>query len=130
MSTKIVEEANNASKKIIEESNNVSKLYGMMPYVDPKGLNEQSLNYKLNKKSDVYSIGVLMWQISSGKQPFQGIKYDIDLALDIIKGIREEIIDETPTEYSNLYQGKFKLLFIFIFKNKIDLIDFNFFLFN
>jgi len=119
LSKKIAEEANNASKKIIEESKNVSKLYGVMPYLDPKGLNEQSQNYKLNKKSDVYSIGVLMWQISSGKQPFQGIKYDIDLALDIIKGKREGIIDETPTEYSNLYQGNSNYLLLFL---KIKLI--------
>ena len=77
--------------------------------MDPKGLNEPSQSYKLNKRSDVYSIGVLMWQISSGKQPFEGIKYDEALVLDIIKGKREGIIDETPTEYSNLYQGNSNL---------------------
>ncbi len=76
--------------------------------MDPKKL-ENHMNYKLNKKSDVYSIGVLMWQISSGYQPFHAEDADYNMALitlDIIKGKREEIIDGTPTEYSKLYQGK------------------------
>jgi len=49
-----------------------------------------------------------MWQISSGYRPFytENTDYDIALTLDIINGNREKIIDETPTEYSNLYQGK------------------------
>ncbi|RIA86054.1 hypothetical protein C1645_829885 [Glomus cerebriforme] len=58
--------------------------------------------------SDVYSIGVLMWQISSGHQPYyaEGINYDISLALAIQGGEREKIIDSTPIEYSNLYTEK------------------------
>jgi len=96
------------SKQIAEESSNASKIFGILPYIDPKTLNNRSKNYRLNKKSDVYSIGVLMWQISSGYQPFyaEGANYDIALTLDIINGKREEIIDGTPTEYSNLYQSK------------------------
>ncbi len=58
-------------------------------------------SYKLNKKSDVYSIGVLMWQISSGYHDD-----DRELILSIISVKGEEIIDGTPTEYNNRYQGK------------------------
>ena len=43
------------SKKVTEASSNTSKIFGVIPYVDPKKFNDQ--NYKLNKKSDVYSIG-------------------------------------------------------------------------
>ena len=81
----------------------------MLPYVDPKCFNidiNQSQKYKLNKKSDVYSIGVLMWQISSGRKPFYKADYDIRLALEILNGKRKGIIDGTPIKYSNLYQGK------------------------
>jgi serine/threonine protein kinase len=81
-----------------------------MPYVDPKCCDNdknQSKSYKPNKKSDVYSVGVLMWQISSGRQPFNtGPDYDVGLSLAIANGEREEIIDGTPIEYSNLYKGK------------------------
>jgi len=50
------------SKKIDENSsNNTSKIFGVIPYIDPKSFNNKK--YKLDKKSDVYSIGILMWQI-------------------------------------------------------------------
>ncbi|UZO07139.1 uncharacterized protein OCT59_027437 [Rhizophagus irregularis] len=89
------------SKKIAEVSSNVSKILGVIPFIDPKKLHDQG--YKLNKKSDVYGIGVLMWQISSGRQPFFDYNYDVSLILSIANGKREEIIDNTPKEYSNLY---------------------------
>ncbi len=81
----------------------------MLPYVDPKCFNvdvNQSQKYKLNKKSDVYSIRVLMWQITSGREPFYRANYDIGLALEIVNGKREGIIDGNPIEYSNLYESK------------------------
>ncbi|GBB92301.1 hypothetical protein RclHR1_00020004 [Rhizophagus clarus] len=89
------------SKKSIETSNNTSKLFGVLPYVDPKSFDNE--NYKLNKKSDVYSIGILLWQISSGYRPFRKSDYGLGLMLYILSGKREEIIDGTPIEYSNLY---------------------------
>ena len=62
----------------------------------------------MNPKSDVYSIGVLFWQLSSGRRPFydENTPYDISLAADIKNGKREDIIENTPVEYSNLYKGK------------------------
>ena len=93
------------SRKIAKVSSNASKALGSIPYIDPKFLHQQK-NYKLNKKSDVYSVGVLMWQISSGYRPFHTENYDIALAMNIVYGQREEIINETPNKYSNLYRGK------------------------
>jgi serine/threonine protein kinase len=97
------------SRKIIEVSSNTSRIFGVIPYVDPKYLYDRNKNYKLNKKSDVYSVGVLMWQISSGYRPFyvENSNYDIALTLDIIGGKRENVINGTPTEYIKLYQGKY-----------------------
>ena len=92
------------SRKIAEVSSNASKMLGLIPYMDPKFLRQRN-NYKFNKKSDVYSVGVLMWQISSGYRPFHIESYDIALAMNIVYGQREEIINETPNKYSNLYQG-------------------------
>ncbi len=72
--------------------------------MDPKCFsNDTNQNYELNKKSNVYSIGILMWQISSGYKPFEGQRYN---PIDIQKGKREEIIYGTPIKYSDLYQGK------------------------
>ena len=48
-----------------------------------------------------------MWKISSGCKPFKdkGFNYDMELSIAIINGLREEIVDKTPVEYSNLYKG-------------------------
>ncbi|CAB5361443.1 unnamed protein product [Rhizophagus irregularis] len=106
------------SKMVGEISNNKSKVNGMISYIDPKSfeIDDNIINQKddeLNEKSDVYSVGVLMWQISSGRKPFslKGSKdtnddynNDISLALAILDGKREEVIDETPDVYRNLYQ--------------------------
>ncbi|PKC00788.1 kinase-like protein [Rhizophagus irregularis] len=96
----------------ISSSSNPSKIFGAIPYMDPKAL-DKGLNYKLNKKSDVYSVGILIWQISSGYLPFfskstKCTNNDGRLILSIINGGREEIIDGTPVKYSNLYTGCWK----------------------
>ena len=64
--------------------------------------------YRLNQKSDVYSIGVLLWQISSGRRPFyaENVDYDLNLIMEIRNGLREKISKGTPIKYSNLYEGK------------------------
>jgi serine/threonine protein kinase len=101
------------SRKITEDSNEeifTNKL-GIIPYMDPQSLSsiyklqDECQPYELNKKSDIYSVGVILWQISSGFRPFypEGIEYDIDLVKEIKKGQREEIIEDTPIEYSKLY---------------------------
>jgi serine/threonine protein kinase len=94
------------SKRIDDASNSPLKLFGVIPYIDPEkfGLNNQ--NYKLNEKSDVYSVGVLLWVISSGQHPFKNKKHDINLAIEISKGLRESPITHTPEEFVKIYTGK------------------------
>jgi serine/threonine protein kinase len=91
------------SKKIAEASNSTSSVRGIVPYVDPKSFADK--NYKLNKMSDIYSVGVIMWQISSGYQPFYS-EDKSELAVDIQLGKREKIIPGTPTKYSDLFTSK------------------------
>ena len=101
------------SKEIEAPSSNASKILGVIPYVDPKSFDNKE-NHKLNKKSDVYSIGVLLWQISSGYRPFYEVDHDASLILSILNGRREEIIDGTPVKYSNLYTGNNHLIIFYI----------------
>ena len=59
------------------------------------------------KKSDIYSLGVLFWEISSGKPPFSETPI-FKFSLDIIKGIRETLVNNTPFEYQQLYEKCWK----------------------
>ncbi|UZO21744.1 uncharacterized protein OCT59_014129 [Rhizophagus irregularis] len=102
------------SRKITKDSSNAynTSLHGAVPYLDPKSFNNLKVNdeqnYVLNKKSDVYSIGVLMWQISSGRIPFDTEIHDVTLAIGILCGRREKIVEGTPKKYSDLYKECWK----------------------
>ncbi|CAI2187209.1 7484_t:CDS:2 [Funneliformis geosporum] len=98
--------------KRIEAETNQSKTFGVIPYVDPKFFSRRrndniSPQFKLNEKSDVYSVGVLMWEISSGRPPFynKDEEYDVSLAIEILGGLRERTIPDTPVDYVNIYTG-------------------------
>jgi serine/threonine protein kinase len=102
------------SKKVNEASDyDFNKVLDYLPYSDPKNLNnacniECGIQYCImDFKSDIYSIGVLFWLLSSGRKPFydEGTQYDINLAMDVINGKREDIIEGTPVEYSDIYTG-------------------------
>ncbi|GES98810.1 kinase-like domain-containing protein [Rhizophagus clarus] len=77
------------------------KKFDTVPYTDPKKFTIQQ--YPLNKKSDVYSIGMILWEISSGKPPFKLETYNDKLSMKISQGYRESIVPDTPADYSNLY---------------------------
>jgi hypothetical protein len=105
------------SKKVVATSNQTNlqdKIFGVIPYIDPKIFNRQENNddnqqkYSLNEKSDIYSVGVLLWEISSGRPPFsvEDEKYDICLALKISQGHRETAVPDTPENYLKVYTSK------------------------
>ncbi|CAB4424241.1 unnamed protein product [Rhizophagus irregularis] len=74
-------------------------IYGNLPYIAPEVINGKGYTFK----SDIYSIAILMWEISSGYSPFIDYKYDdYNLAMDIINGMRPEIMSDIPLEYKNL----------------------------
>ncbi|CAB4403688.1 unnamed protein product [Rhizophagus irregularis] len=97
------------SRRIAEVSNK-KNVIGMLPYIDPQLLNNKTdddKKYKANKKSDVYSVGVLLWEISSGLIPFES--YDTfhqqpKLMVEILSGKREAPVAGTPIDYLNIYK--------------------------
>ncbi|EXX56247.1 uncharacterized protein OCT59_003182 [Rhizophagus irregularis] len=95
--------------KRIEEISKLQSI-GIIPYIDPKRFDrrksiDNKVNPSLDKKSNVYSVGMILWEISSGKPPFysEDNPYDINLAVEISQGLREKIVPETPSDYVNLY---------------------------
>nr|CAG8543366.1 5352_t:CDS:10 [Entrophospora candida] len=90
------------SRKILESTTTSTfKLAGVLPYVDPQCIKQV---YKPNKKSDVYSVGVLLWELTSGYPPFSNLD-SYQIYASIFGGIREEPIPNTPDKYVNLYNG-------------------------
>jgi serine/threonine protein kinase len=70
-------------------------IYGNLPYIAPEVINGKEYTFK----SDIYSVAMLMWEISSGQPPFVNHEHDYDLAMNIINGIRPKIVPETLLEY-------------------------------
>src|SRR5437763_10792799 len=71
-----------------------------MAYIDPQCFNVKS--FVRNEKSDIYTLGVLLWELSSGKPPFESVEA-YSIIHQIINGQRELPIDGTPLEYIKLY---------------------------
>ncbi|GBC08825.1 hypothetical protein RclHR1_08400003 [Rhizophagus clarus] len=98
-----------SSKRIEELSNFQSKLFGIITYIDPQNFdiirdsNNQVQIYSLNRKCNVYSIGIILWEISSGRPPFCNEPYDLNLTVKISQGLREKTIPNTPKEFVKIY---------------------------
>src|SRR3954464_8880072 len=77
-----------------------TSIYGNLPYIAPEVINGKEYTYR----SDIYSIAMLMWEISSGQPPFVNYDHDYDLAMNIINGIRPKIVPGTPLKYKSLME--------------------------
>ena len=49
-----------------------TSIYGNLPYIAPEVINGKEYTFK----SDIYSIAMLMWEISSGQPPFINYEHD------------------------------------------------------
>ncbi|GBB86464.1 hypothetical protein RclHR1_01290008 [Rhizophagus clarus] len=76
----------------------LKSIYGNLPYIAP----EVIIGKEHTLKSDIYSIAMLMWEISSGQPPFFNYEHNYNLARNIVNGIRPKIVPGTPLEYKNL----------------------------
>jgi serine/threonine protein kinase len=73
--------------KPVNERNTDEKIYGVLPYVAPEVLTGQPYT----QASDVYSFGMIMYEIMTGLQPYQGILYDKTLASKVCQGLRPDL---------------------------------------
>src|SRR5436190_12521010 len=76
-----------------------TKIYGVMPYVAPEVLRGKLYT----QAADIYSFGMVMYFVATGKQPFADCAHDQDLVLSICNGIRPEITEkDAPKCYIDL----------------------------
>ncbi|GBC05095.1 hypothetical protein RclHR1_06020010 [Rhizophagus clarus] len=81
-----------------------TELLGVVPYMDPKTFDQKSL-YKINEKSDIYSLGIIFWELTSRSLPLNYEKKDrIPLMFDILNGLRERPIPNTNVKFIELYR--------------------------
>src|SRR3989440_11437664 len=76
-----------------------TKIYGVMPYVAPEVLRGKPYT----QAADIYSFGMVMYFVATGRQPFSDCAHDQDLALSICNGNRPEITEkDAPKCYIDL----------------------------
>ncbi|CAG8594627.1 19021_t:CDS:2 [Cetraspora pellucida] len=75
-------------------------LLGVLPYIDPVVLYKGGKGY--NKKSDIYSFGIIMSEVFTGYPPYYNVPFNDDLAIQICSGRRPEIRCEVPQLLLNL----------------------------
>ena len=78
--------------------------------MDPKILKEilEDHTCNLTKKSDIYGLAVLFWQLTSCRPPFES-KIDDGLKIRIINSEREIPVPNTNGEYIKLYKSKYRI---------------------
>jgi serine/threonine protein kinase len=79
--------------------------------MDPKILKDPS--FDLSKKSDIYSLGVLFWELASRKSPFDfeskvNDSFEIiRIKSNILKGMREKPSPDTKQKFVALYESEY-----------------------
>ncbi|KAG9285197.1 hypothetical protein G9A89_004412 [Geosiphon pyriformis] len=63
------------------------KIYGVIPYIPPEVLREE----KFTTAGDIYSYGMLLWELATGKPPFYDCNHDHILIMAILNGQRPKI---------------------------------------
>ncbi|GBB90154.1 hypothetical protein RclHR1_01700017 [Rhizophagus clarus] len=109
----VLKSLNEFNKRFYDEVNNYFKIksglcgpaenkltdtmYGVLPYMAP----ELILNRQYSKASDIYSLGMLMWEIFAEYPPFydHSLSYEKHLAYEIISGMRPPMLSKIPDKF-------------------------------
>ncbi|EXX54727.1 Cdc15p [Rhizophagus irregularis DAOM 197198w] len=69
-----------------------NNVYGILPYVAPEILRGQSYT----KASDIYSLGIIMYELISGLPPYHDMSHNNNLAIKICQGLRPRFNIKVP----------------------------------
>ncbi|RHZ79850.1 hypothetical protein Glove_140g77 [Diversispora epigaea] len=76
-------------------------------YMDPQYL-ELFGTIGKNKSSDIFSLGIIFWEVSSGNSPFEMESLNVDLLNNIAKGKREMATPGILSKYNEIYTDCWK----------------------
>ncbi|RHZ84319.1 hypothetical protein Glove_83g87 [Diversispora epigaea] len=95
------------TKTISDSLRFLTNTLGPIQYMDPQYL--ELFNITGKKSSDIFGLGIILWEISSGNPPFEmESSSNIDLLNNIAKGKREMTIPGTPQKYKEIYTDCWK----------------------
>nr|CAG8587608.1 4578_t:CDS:2 [Entrophospora candida] len=93
-------------KKVEETKLTLAQYFESIPYLDPQHLKNPKEFFRDQMVADIYSLGVLLWEISSQKPPFE--KYSNEpckLCYKIVyENLRESPVPNTPKFYEDIYK--------------------------
>uniref|UniRef100_U9T9P1 Protein kinase domain-containing protein n=1 Tax=Rhizophagus irregularis (strain DAOM 181602 / DAOM 197198 / MUCL 43194) TaxID=747089 RepID=U9T9P1_RHIID len=72
--------------------NTKNRVYGVLPYIAPEIL--QGQNY--TKAADIYSFGIIMYELIVGLPPYHDVCHDENLAIKICQGLRPRFNIKVP----------------------------------
>jgi serine/threonine protein kinase len=87
------------SKSALDDDND-NEIYGVIPYIAPEIFQGQ----KYTKSSEIYSFGMIMWELMTGRRPFWDHDHDAELIIKISDGFRPPIFTNAPKGYVELMQ--------------------------
>ncbi|KAF0450261.1 kinase-like domain-containing protein [Gigaspora margarita] len=93
------------SKQLNDTNNSISEIMGVLAYIDPRCIDS---NEKPDKKSDIFSLGMLFWELTSGTPPFNGYSKRA-VGFKIWEKDRVKVVDNTPLDYVSLYKMCYSL---------------------
>ena len=88
------------SKSATDSAEDNNENYGIIPYMAP----EIFLGQKYTAASDIYSFGMIMWEVMTGRRPFWDKNHDTDLIIEIVDGLRPPIVTNAPEGYIELME--------------------------
>ncbi|RGB39135.1 kinase-like domain-containing protein, partial [Rhizophagus diaphanus] len=87
-----------SATEVANDDNNNEDNYGIIPYMAPEIFKGQ----KYTKESDIYSLGMIMWEFMAGRRPFWNRSHDAELIIEIFVGSRPPIVTNAPEGYIDL----------------------------
>src|SRR6266498_2924849 len=88
------------SKSSTKSIDNDNEVYGVISYMALEILQQKEYTIA----SDIYSFGMIMWELMTGRMPFWDQNNEIELIIKICKNFRPPIIKNAPEGYIELMQ--------------------------